>query len=178
MDKFDYNAYKAFTSGNGGFTPLSVDYSGVGQLNPTSFIDNLNARGMLFNSTNNTFGIGSKVADVADKAADAGSKAAEGTSWFGNNGIIGGVGTAINGIANLWGAYNSFTQGKQQLDLMKEQNALMREQYETETARYNKREAERDAANADFRNTANSVYQQFAHNYETPQKRESVVERN
>lgn len=117
---------------------------------------------------------GNLIQKTGEKVGEAGG----GFSWFGNSGAIGSIGTAFNGLANMWSAYNSFTQGKEQLDLMKKQNKLMEDQYTEETKRYNKREAERDAANADFRNTANSVYQQFAHNYETPQKRESVVERN
>ena len=170
MDEFNLSSSAINSINRNAFNNISQvpQFNFVGTSNYLNSLSNPATQSVLFQGAGN----------AASNAADAGSKAAEGTSWFGNNGIIGGVGTAINGIANLWGAYNSFTQGKKQLDLMKEQNELMRAQYNEETKRYNKREAERDAANADFRNTANSVYQQFAHNYETPQKRESVVERN
>lgn len=106
-----------------------------------------------------------KIADTAKKAGDAATKSTQGIDWFGDNGVIGSTGAALNGIANIWGAYNSFTQGKAQLNEMRRQNDLLEQQYRTETERYNKREAERDASNEYFQNMANGIYQRYYANY-------------
>ena len=114
-------------------------------------------------------------------AGDAASKAGEASSgldWFGNNGVIGSIGTGIGAIGNVWSAYNSFTQGREQLNEMKKANALAREQFEEEKARYNKREAEHDAATKAQQDTTSAIYSQFASNYQTPEQKKSVVERD
>lgn len=101
----------------------------------------------------------------AKEAGDAVTQGTKGLDWWGNNGIIGSTGAALNGVANFWGAYNSFTQGNKQLKEMRRQNDLLEQQYKTETERYNKREAERDASNSYFQNMANGIYQRYYSNY-------------
>lgn len=101
-----------------------------------------------------------------------------GLDWFGDNGVIGSIGTGINAFANAWNAYNSFTQGKDQLKLMKEANQLARDQYNTETQRYNEQKAEHDAATKAQQDTTGAIYSQFASNYQTPEQKKSVVERD
>lgn len=103
--------------------------------------------------------------NVANKAGNAVTQGTKGLDWFGDNGIIGSTGAALNGVASLWGAYNSFTQGNKQLKEMRRQNDLLEQQYITETERYNKREAERDASNSYFQNMANGIYQRYYSNY-------------
>ena len=127
--------------------------------------------------------INKKTGEVLQNAVEGsiekmGTQTAIGLDWFGNNGVIGSIGTSINALGNIWNAYNSFTQGKEQLQLMKEANQLARDQFEEEKKRYNKREAEHDAATAAQQNTTGAIYSQFASNYEVPQKKESVVERD
>ena len=108
----------------------------------------------------------------------AGNASSSGLDWFGDNGVIGSIGTGINAIANAWNAYNSFTQGRDQLNEMKKANQLAREQFEEETRRYNKREAEHDAATKAQQNTTGAIYSQFASNYQLPDdKKSSVVTR-
>lgn len=107
----------------------------------------------------------------------AGNASSSGLDWFGDNGVIGSIGTGINAIGNIWNAYNSFTQGKQQLELMKEANQLARDQYNTETQRYNEQKAEHDAATKAQQDTTSAIYSQFASNYQTPEQKKSVVER-
>lgn len=102
---------------------------------------------------------------TADTATKLGGEATKGFDWFGKNGIIGSTGAALNGIASVWGAYNSFTQGKQQLKEMRRQNDLLEKQYNTEVERYNKREAERDASNSYFQTMANNMYEKYRANY-------------
>lgn len=98
-------------------------------------------------------------------AGNAVTQGTKGLDWFGDKGIIGSTGAALNGVASLWGAYNSFTQGNKQLKEMRRQNDLLEQQYQTETERYNKREAERDASNSYFQNMANGIYQRYYSNY-------------
>ena len=103
--------------------------------------------------------------NVTKGAGDAVTQGTKGLDWWGNNGIIGSTGAALNGVANLWGAYNSFMQGNKQLKEMRRQNDLLEQQYKTEIERYNKREAERDASNSYFQNMANGIYQRYYSNY-------------
>ena len=109
---------------------------------------------------------------------EMGTNASSGLDWFGNNGVIGSIGTGINALGNIWNAYNSFTQGKEQLKLMKEANQLARDQYNTETQRYNEQKAEHDAAVKAQQDTTSAIYSQFASNYQTPEQKKSVVERD
>lgn len=127
--------------------------------------------------------INNKTGEVIQNAVEGGIKemgtnASSGIDWFGNNGVIGSIGTGINAIGNIWNAYNSFTQGKQQLELMKEANQLARDQYNTETQRYNEQKAEHDAATKAQQDTTSAIYSQFASNYQTPEQKKSVVERD
>ena len=108
----------------------------------------------------------------------AGNASSSGLDWFGDNGVIGSIGTGINALANAWNAYNSFTQGKKQLDLMEKANALAEKQYTEETRRYNEQKAEHDAAVKAQQNTTGAIYSQFASNYQLPdEKKSSVVTR-
>jgi hypothetical protein len=108
----------------------------------------------------------------------AGNASSSGLDWFGDNGVIGSIGTGINAIGNIWNAYNSFTQGKKQLDLMEKANALAEKQYTEETRRYNEQKAEHDAATKAQQNTTGAIYSQFASNYQLPDdKKSSVVTR-
>jgi hypothetical protein len=127
--------------------------------------------------------INKKTGEVLQNAVEGsiekmGTQTTSGLDWFGDNGVIGSIGTGINAIGNIWNAYNSFTQGKEQLKLMKEANQLAREQFNEEKARYDKREAEHDAATAAQQNTTGAIYSQFASNYQLPDdKKSSVVTR-
>ena len=119
--------------------------------------------------------LSSTAGNATQKIAD---NASSGLDWFGDNGVIGSIGTGINAIGNIWNAYNSFTQGKEQLKLMKEANQLARDQYNTETQRYNEQKAEHDAAVKAQQDTTGAIYSQFASNYQMPEQKKSVVERD
>lgn len=144
--------------------------SGVGSNITTNFGTNLDYSNILNSNKSVLF---QNAGDAASKAGEASS----GLDWFGNNGVIGSIGTGINALGNIWNAYNSFTQGKQQLELMKEANQLARDQYNTETQRYNQQKAEYDAATKAQQDTTSAIYSQFASNYQTPEQKKSVVER-
>lgn len=85
-------------------------------------------------------------------------------SWFQkydnfmNTGAVGGTIGALNSIGQLWGAYNAHKVGKAQINNMKEQLGLMKEQMKTENERYDKREAERLNANKGIGDSA-SLYE-------------------
>lgn len=119
--------------------------------------------------------LSSTASNATQKIAD---NASSGLDWFGNNGVIGSIGTGINALANAWNAYSSFTQGKQQLELMEKANDLAEKQYKTETQRYNQQKAEYDAATKAQQDTTSAIYSQFASNYQTPEQKKSVVERD
>ena len=120
-------------------------------------------------------GLGTKIGDVIGSGAN---NASSGLDWFGNNGVIGSIGTGINAIGNIWNAYNSFTQGRDQLNEMKRANDLAENQYKEETRRYNEQKAEHDAATKAQQDTTGAIYSQFASNYQTPEQKKSVVERD
>ena len=145
--------------------------SGVGSNITANFGTNLDYSNILNSNKSVLFqGAG----DAASKAGEASS----GLDWFGNNGVIGSIGTGINALANAWNAYNSFTQGKKQLDLMEKANTLAEKQYTEETRRYNEQKAEHDAAVKAQQNTTGAIYSQFASNYQLPDdKKSSVVTR-
>ena len=121
--------------------------------------------GQLTNSFNIGSNAGLGINQALNTAANGGGEATKGLDWFGNNGVIGSTASLLGSGAQIWNAYNSWKYGKAQVEEMKKQNELLAKQYEEETKRYNKREAERDASNSYFQNMAGNIWEKYYSNY-------------
>lgn len=97
------------------------------------------------------------VSGVGSLGSNAASTISQPTAsgWSQAGDFMGGLGSIIGSGAQLWGAYNSFTQGKKQLENQQQQLDLMKYQVATENKRYDEQLAERKENQATSAEAAN-----------------------
>lgn len=73
---------------------------------------------------------------MPDFLGNIGSGFSSAFDWAGKNATgISGIGTLAGGLGSIYGAYNANQLGKQSIDLTKQQNQLLMDQYNNDNAR-------------------------------------------
>lgn len=97
----------------------------------------------------------------------AATSATSGLSGLGLGGwgsMMQGAGSLINAGTGIYSAYWGVKLGKANVEEMKKQNELLRDQYNEEVKRYNKREAQQDAADNYIQGMAGDIYSRYYSN--------------
>lgn len=99
---------------------------------------------------------------MANAATTSATSATSGLGGWGS--MMQGAGSLINAGTGIYSAYWGVKLGKENVKELQRQNDLLEKQYNTEVERYNKREAQQDAADNYIQGMAGDIYSRYYSN--------------